>query len=125
MAGEIQEILVAPVASMIAEVGGAVAQASVALSQAQVAAYQAVPQPLLDAGVIPSFFHMQAVEVELKLSLQIERKEEGSAKWRLFGRTENAAALASGRTLTEGSSRLKLTFAPGPAPMPIERGIIG
>ncbi|HMO09580.1 MAG TPA: hypothetical protein PKD10_18340 [Paracoccaceae bacterium] len=121
---DVREVLVAPVASMIVEVGRSVAEASTALSLAQVEAYRKVPQPLLDAGMIPVMFHMQDVQVELKMTLEIETTATSGSgrKWGIFARPVNAASEASSRSLTTGASTLKLTFAPGPAPLAVEQG---
>lgn len=124
MADDIQEILIAPVGSMITEVGESVAEAATALNAAQAEAFKNVPKELIDAGIIPSFYHMQDVEVELKLTLQIERKESSSSsdkrKWRLFGSPQSAKTQAAQKTMASGSSSLKLTFAPGPPPVAID-----
>lgn len=121
---DVREVLVAPVASMIVEVGRSVAEASVALTLAQVKAYETIPEPLLAAGVIPSMFHMQDVQVELKMTLEIESTATASngRKWAIFARPVNAGSEATTRTVTTGASVLKMTFAPGPAPLAIEQG---
>lgn len=122
MADDIQEILIAPVASMIGEVGQSVAEAATALNVAQAAAYQNLPKELIDAGIVPSFYHMQDVEVELKMTLQIEKETSGSGKksWRLFGSPLSAKTRAAQKTEATGSSSLKLTFAPGPVPIALD-----
>ena len=122
MANNIQEILVAPVASMISEVGESVAEAANSLNAAQVEAFKSVPKELVEAGVIPSFYHMQNVEVELKMTLQIEREEQQTTpkrkrKWRLFSSPVSAKTEAVRKTAGTGSSTLKMTFAPGPPPI--------
>lgn len=122
MPNNIQEILVTPVASMISEVGESVAEAASSLNTAQIEAYKSVPQELIDAGVIPSFYHMQNVEVELKMTLQIEREEQQTQpgrkrKWRLFSSPVSAKTEAVRKTSGTGSSTLKMTFAPGPPPI--------
>ncbi|MEM8791904.1 MAG: hypothetical protein AAGE80_09800 [Pseudomonadota bacterium] len=128
MANNVQEVLVAPVASMISEVGESVAEAANSLNAAQIEAFKAVPQELIDAGVIPSFYHMQAVEVELKMTLQIEREEQQTQpaprkrKWRLFSSPISAKTEAVRKTAGTGSSTLKMTFAPGPPPIALAPG---
>lgn len=120
MADRIDEVLIAPVASMISEVGRSVAEASQALSAAQAEMIQKWPEALVKAGVMPTFFHMQDVQVELKMTLQIEEDRTAQSKFRFFGTPVNAKARVVGRTVSEGTSQLKMTFAPGPVPMAID-----
>lgn len=121
MADDIEEILVAPVASMISEVGRAVAEAASALTVAQIEGFRNLPKEMIEFGAIPAFFHMQDVEVELKLTVQIERKAEAGAKgFRLFGAPLNAKTRATAALTAEGSSSLKLRFAPAPPPVALE-----
>ncbi len=121
MPTEVEEILVAPVASMISEVGKAVAEAANALTASQIESFKALPKELIEFGAIPAFFHMQDVEVELKLAVQIERpKESGGKGFRLFAAPVSAKTRATTAFAAEGSSALKLRFAPAPPPVALE-----
>lgn len=123
MAGRFADVLVTPIASMISETGRSIAVASRDLNKAQADMVQNWPVELSKAGVMPTFFHMQDVQVELKLTLQIEEEKESErapAKFRIFATPLNAKTRVLSRSHAEGSSQLKVTFAPGPVPLAID-----
>ena len=122
MSDKIEEILVSPVSSMVREVGISVADAAIALSKAQADMIQNRPKELVEAGIMPSFYHMQDVDVELKMTVQIEetKKQAGKKKWGLFATPMNAKYKNALKYETEGSSSLKIRFAPGPPPLALE-----
>ncbi len=123
MSDRIEEILVSPVSSMVREVGISVADASIALSKAQADMIENRPQELVEAGIMPSFYHMQDVDVELKMTLQIEetKTQAGKKKWGLFATPMNAKYKSALKYETEGSSSLRIRFAPGPPPLALEQ----
>lgn len=122
MTGKIEEILVSPVSSMVREVGVSVAEAAISLSKAQAEMVANRPKELVAAGILPSFYHMQDVEVELKLTIQIEEQSgsSGKKKWGLFATPMNARYKNALKYNAEGSSVLKMRFAPGPPPLAFE-----
>lgn len=117
--------LIAPISSMIEAVGASVAKASIDLNRAQLAALREYPEELRRVGLMPTIFHMQAVEVELKLALHIrETKEpktddrgwiERGIDW-LLATPVNADYVNGKEFNVEGASSLKMHFAPGPPP---------
>ncbi|UAB78705.1 hypothetical protein INR77_02970 [Erythrobacter sp. SCSIO 43205] len=123
MSDKLEEILVSPVSSMVREVGISVAEASIALSKAQAEMIQNRPKELVEAGIMPSFYHMQDVDVELKMTVQIEetKQQSGKKKWALFATPMNAKYKNALKYETEGSSSLKIRFAPGPPPLALEQ----
>lgn len=122
MANKIEEVLVTPVASMIREVGNSVAEAAKDLNAAQLELTQNYPDELLKAGMIPTIYHMQTVEAELSMVLHIEEKTTQRSKFRIFAAPMNAKYKSALNYEAEGSSRLKMTFAPGPPPIELPDG---
>lgn len=122
MSNGIEEVLVAPISALIEEMGESVASAAIALNQAQLELARNQPKELLEVGVIPTFYHMQDVQVSLKMALQIEGAQSGRRGWRLFGAPINAQYKNSLNFDIEGSSKLKMTFAPGPPPLAVQSG---
>jgi hypothetical protein len=94
------------------------------ISRAQLAAIRSYPVELSEAGLMPTIFHMQAVEVELKLALHLNtsappRDERGAIKrgWDAFWGTPVNAEYTNGRQFeASGASTLRMRFAPGPPP---------
>lgn len=117
--------LIAPISSMIEAVGASVARASIDLNRAQLAALEDYPEDLRRVGMLPTIFHMQAVEVELKLALHIKQTKEPvpddrglvrrGIDW-LLATPVNADYVNGKEFNVEGASSLRMHFAPGPPP---------
>lgn len=116
MSEKFTEILVSPVSQMIRELGASVAEASVALNANQLQMLLDYPDDLAQAGMIPTVYHMQTVEVELQIALHLEQKTDTARKWGLFAAPMNAKYQSALNYSANGSSKLKITFAPGPPP---------
>ena len=116
-----EETLIAPLSQMIASVGDSIVQASTQLEQTQLDHFRNYPEELKQAGVMPAFYHMQAVEVELKLALHITgsgettKTEYGESGW-IRAAPVNAEYTETRNFDVNGSSRLTMTFAPAPPP---------
>jgi hypothetical protein len=120
------EVLVTPISSMIESIGTSVAAASLEIHRAQLETIRSYPEELREAGLMPTLFHMQAVEVELKLKLALHlnstpppRDERGLIRrgWDAFWGTPVNAEYTSGRQFeASGASTLRMRFAPGPPP---------
>ena len=123
MADKVTDILISPIASMIAAVGESVAEAQTALTVAQIEAMRALPEDLRTLGIVPTLYTMQEVSVELKIALHLEEKTGavGAArKAQLFAAPMNAKYQNTLSYSVEGSSRLTLTFAPSPPPIALQ-----
>lgn len=57
MADKVTDILISPIASMIAAVGEGVAEAQTALTEAQVKAMRKMPEELRTLGIVPTHIH--------------------------------------------------------------------
>lgn len=117
--------LVAPISAMIEQVGASVASASVELNRQQLAALRDYPPELIEVGLTPTIFHMQSVEVELKLALHLQPAKEakddrgiGRKAWDfIIGATPVNANYQNGQEFdVSGASSLRMHFAPGPPP---------
>jgi hypothetical protein len=123
MADKVTDILISPIASMIAAVGESVAEAQTALTAAQLEAMRDLPEELRTLGIVPTLYTMQEVSVELKIALHLEEKTGavgGGRKARLFAAPMNAKYQNTLAYSVEGSSRLTLTFAPSPPPIALQ-----
>lgn len=120
-------ILVAPIASMIEQIGASVAEASVQLNTQQLEALEQYPPQLREMGLMPTIFHMQEVEVELKLALHMSpgsgepvKDDRGIMRrgWDfIIGATPVNADYQNGQEFdVTGASSLRMRFAPGPPP---------
>lgn len=120
-------ILVAPIASMIEQIGASVAEASVQLNTQQLEALEQYPPQLREMGLMPTIFHMQEVEVELKLALHMTpgsgepvKDDRGILRrgWDfIIGATPVNADYQNGPEFdVSGASSLRMRFAPGPPP---------
>lgn len=125
--GDIEEVLVSSIASMIAEVGESVAEAQLALTRAQINSLKSLDSELIDAGFMPAFFHMREVDVEMNMSLHVERESETTGseggrkrKWRLLGAPSNPATTSKFNRSLGGSSTLTLRFSPAPPPLKLQ-----
>jgi len=124
MADKVTDILISPIASMIAAVGEGVAEAQTALTEAQVRAMREMPEELRTLGIVPTLYTLQDVSVELKIALHLEEKPAAGGdrgrKWQLFAAPMNATYQQSLAYSVEGSSKLTLTLAPSPPPLALQ-----
>ncbi len=120
------EIIVAPIAAMIEKIGASVADASRDLLEAQLENMANVPPAMAAVGLQPVLYHMQSVEVELRLAfhLQFEEIHDPSAadgRVKRFFKGLTGAPINNGYTKGQtfdvnGASNLRMQFAPGPPP---------
>lgn len=118
------EILISPVADMIAETGRAVAEAQTRLGQANLELFKSLPEELRAIGLMPSWFEMNHVEIELKLAVHYEQSGKtsgGKTRSRLFAAPHNAKYQNAFQYSANGSSTLKISFAPSPPPLPLQQ----
>lgn len=111
---------------MIEKMGSSIAQASRSLMEEQLQQINTLPPEMARLGIQPVLYHMQSVEVELKLAinLQVEEiedpsKRDGSVK--RFFKGLVGAPINNGYTKGQsfdvhGASSLRMQFAPGPPP---------
>lgn len=118
-----EDTLIAPLSQMLDSVGKSIVEASTQLERAQLENYQNYPDELKKVGITPAFYHMQEVEVELKLALHITGSGEtttteyGKRSWLGLGAAPVNAEYTETRNFdVNGSSRLTMTFAPAPPP---------
>ena len=118
-----EETLIAPLSQMLDSIGRSIVEASTELERAQLENYRNYPADLKQVGITPTFYHMQQVEVELKLALHITGQGEstktdyGKRSWGGLGAAPVNAEYSETRNFdVNGSSRLTMTFAPSPPP---------
>jgi hypothetical protein len=116
MPENIDEILVSPLQSMIVKLGESVALASTALHDSQLQMIQSYPSELAASGFSPTIYHMQSVEVEMQLEFHVEKESSGKNKWSLYAAPLNASSKSKMQLDISGTSKLKMSFSPGPVP---------
>lgn len=112
--GDLDKVFGATLTDMVADIGKSIAQASEQLSMDQLAALKNYPQELRDMGVPPVFYHMQNVDVELKVVMEMSSSTEE-------GKRGKIATFFFGPKLTQtdtidatSASTMRMRFAPGP-----------
>lgn len=120
------DILVMSIDSMIRAMGASVAEASRELMETQLAALENLPPEMAKWGLQPVIYHMQNVEVELRLAFHLVNEEHadpagadrGLKRWwkQLKGAPINAGYTKGESFDMRGSSTLRMNFAPGPPP---------
>lgn len=119
--------LVLPIADMVKAMGLSVAEASREMLETQLTA-MADPSPeMAKWGLQPVLYHMQSVEVELRLAIHLTEEvthdpaaeDGGLRKW--WKRNVTGAPINNGYTKGQtfdarGASSLRMQFAPGPPP---------
>lgn len=121
---EIDKILLTPISDMISTIGDSIVEAATSMNRHQVAAMQDYPNELIELGILPTFFHMQEVEVELKMALHVLETTEGTTEERKkkgwFSTPINSTYTNAAQFETSGSSSVRMTFAPSPPPPAME-----
>ncbi|WP_108813947.1 hypothetical protein [Loktanella sp. Alg231-35] len=112
--GDVDKVFGATLTDMVADIGKSVAQAAEQLSLDQLKALENYPQELRDLGIPPVFYHMQDVDVELKVVMEMSSSMEE-------GKRGAIAAFFLGPKLTQtdtvdttSASTMRMRFAPGP-----------
>ncbi|UAB88997.1 hypothetical protein I5192_17535 [Ruegeria sp. SCSIO 43209] len=111
---DLDTLLGTTLTEMVADIGRSVAQAAEQLSLDQLNALKNYPQELREMGIPPVFYHMQDVDVELKVVMEMtSTTEEG--KRGIIGAFLCGPKLTQTDTLDASSaSTMRMRFAPGP-----------
>lgn len=109
----LSEILITPATTMIRELSQAVAQAQTQLDAAALAGQAALPANLREAGYEPPWYQIPEAEVELKMAVHYERKDNAGPV-RVWLTPFNAKYRNTLNFSADGSSTLKLRIVPVP-----------
>lgn len=111
---DLDTVFGATLTDMVADIGKSVAQAAEQLNMEQLAALRNYPQELREMGIPPVFYHMQDVDVELKVVMEMSSSTEE-------GKRNAIAAFFFGPKVTQtdtldatSASTMRMRFAPGP-----------
>lgn len=128
MAGEIQEVLVQPLADVLAKLGEGVAEAQRAMDLNAIATQTLIDNdPVLsETGLQATWYHMPEVSLELRLSLSLRRENTMRAgrvvasRLKLLATPHNASVQNSQGLEVAGTSLLKARIVAIPPPQRIE-----
>ncbi|WP_271951870.1 hypothetical protein [Ruegeria faecimaris] len=111
---DLDKIFGTTLTDMVADIGRSVAQAAEQLSIDQLKALKNYPQELRDLGIPPVFYHMQDVDVELKVVMEMSSSTEEGQRSRI-GTFIFGPKLTQTDTLdSKSASTMRMRFAPGP-----------
>lgn len=116
---DFQEILIAPLEDIIKKVAASIAEAQLKLDDAAIETAKNLKKlypELAKVGYIPTWYHMQEVDVELKTVVHYE-EEDTTGKYKPFFGMFNAKYLTHYSFRAEGSSTLKFKIVPTPPPV--------
>ncbi|MEW2919723.1 MULTISPECIES: hypothetical protein [Ruegeria] len=108
------EILGTTLTDMVADIGRSVAQAAEQLSLDQLNALKNYPQELRDMGIPPVFYHMQDVDVELKVVMEMSTKTEEGKRPAIISIFMGPKLTQTDTVDTKSASTMRMRFAPGP-----------
>lgn len=112
--GDLDTVLGATLTDMVADIGKSVAKAAEQLSMDQLEALKNYPPELRELGIPPVFYHMQDVDVELKVVMEMSSKTE-DGKRGAIGAFFFGPKLTQTDTIESSSaSTMRMRFAPGP-----------
>ena len=129
MANEIQEVLVQPLADVLAKLGGGVAEAQRAMDLNAIATQTLIDNdPVLsESGLQATWYHMPEVSLELRLSLNMRRENttQGgriiASRLKLLAVPHNASVQNTQGLEVAGTSLLKARIVSIPPPQRIEK----
>lgn len=119
-----EDVLVAPIGSMIRQVGESVAEAQRSLAEAYLSLHASRSQALIDIGFTPSWYELSQIEVELKLAIHVEQEHKPGKKpgLKLFAASHNAQYQNAFNFKADGASTVKLRLTPAPPPVALAAG---
>lgn len=128
MADEIREVLVQPLADVLARLGEGIAEAQRAMDLNAIATQTLIDNdPVLsESGLQATWYHMPEVSLELRLSLNLRRenKLQGgrvvASRLRMLATPHNASVQNSQGMEVAGTSLLKARIVAIPPPQRIE-----
>jgi hypothetical protein len=110
---DLNEILIAPVATLIREMSKSLADAQLQLDTAALAAQNALPQELRELGYEPTWYQIPEAQIELKMAVHYERSQP-SGPVRVWATPYNAKYRNALSYSADGSSTLTLRIVPVP-----------
>ncbi|MDP5086467.1 MAG: hypothetical protein NWQ23_13685 [Yoonia sp.] len=99
---------------MVAGIGKSVAQAAEQLNLEQLNALKTYPQELREMGIPPVFYHMQDVDVELKVVMEMSSTTEEGQRGRIAAYFFGPKLTQTDTIETSSASTMRMRFAPGP-----------
>jgi hypothetical protein len=112
--GDLDTVWGLTLTDMVADVGKSVANAAEQLSKDQLKALESYPQELRDLGIPPVFYHMQQVDVELKVSMQMTSSTSDEKRGRIAAFFLGPKETQTDTVDTTSASTMRMRFAPGP-----------
>ncbi|MEM1274077.1 MAG: hypothetical protein AAGF88_09680 [Pseudomonadota bacterium] len=104
--------------TMVRNIGKSVAEASVELAKAQVDAIKDYPKELADVGLTPVIYHMQEVDVELKVVFEVSTQKSERERGAVAAFFLGPAVTQTDTFDVSGASTMQMKFAPGPVETP-------
>ncbi|WP_170399968.1 hypothetical protein [Ruegeria arenilitoris] len=115
MANDVQNTtLGTTLTDMVADIGKSVAQAAQQLNEDQLAALKSYPPELLEFGIPPVFYHMQDVDVELKVVMEMSSSVEDGGRGAIAAFFFGPKLTQTDTIDTKSASTMRMRFAPGP-----------
>tara|TARA_R110002073_G_scaffold102175_2_gene232073 strand:+ start:3606 stop:3989 length:384 start_codon:yes stop_codon:yes gene_type:complete len=117
-----ETVLVAPLAAMIRQVGMAVADAQTHMAQTYLDQHNQLSDEMKALGVMPSWYEMSQIDVELKLAIHLEQEVKAGKPtgFRLFAASHNAQYQNAFNYTADGASTMKLRLSPVPSPLALQ-----
>ncbi len=112
--GDVDTIVGVTLTKMVADIGKSIAQAAEQLNLDQLKALENYPQELRDLGIPPVFYHMQDVDVELKVAINMTSTTADGKQGRIAAFFFGPKQTQTDTVDTSSASTMRMRFAPGP-----------